>query len=336
MSATQRATQLLVRFPRTFRISAKQCMIPARGTFISIIPVNIILNRILFARTLLSRALLINILLVILLLSARLVLAEATHNLVLAESDQKPDMAETDQKPEADQKAEAGQKSEQSRKAKYWTLQYDLAYQKTRGNTRSYELRTEMNLTMKRPRDDLHLTASYAQGKAEDEVSADRRDFLTTYNHLVIKRAYVKAFFFYEKDRLRDISRRFQIGPTLGGKFYDTPKLFFSTDAGAIWDETKNGAGDTESKFKGLWNIDFSYEPVTDLKFEEKMRWTQGFHNLKASGFEVSSETNAYVPLYRKLFLKISLTEHYNDQPQQDYKKSDLAVITSLSYITHF
>ena len=195
-----------------------------------------------------------------------------------------------------------------------------------------------MNVTMKRPRDDLHLTASYAKGKTSDEISADQRNFLTKYNHLVIKRAYVTAFFLYEQDRIRDIARRLQIGPTFGNRFYDTPKLFFSSDAGTIWDETKNEAdnnesGNTESELKGLWNIDFFYKPVTDLKFEQKIRWTQ---DLKAGDFEVNSETNAYVHLYERLFLKISMIDHYNVRPDPDYKRNDLTVITSLSYIIHF
>jgi len=275
-------------------------MIPTRNNLVSIAPTSILLTGILLG------------------------ILSVSSPAVAAEPGQKP--------------AESGQKPGQDRKPQYWTLQYDLEYRKNSGNTRSYDLRTGINVAMKRLKDDLRLTASYAKGKTSDEVSVDRRDFLTKYNHLIIKKAYVTAFLFYEQDSIRDIARRFQIGPTFGCRFYDTPKLFFSSDAGAILDETKNESndnesGNTESELKGLWNIDFSYEPVTDLKFEERVRWTQ---YLRRSDFEVTSETSAYVPLYKRLFLKISLTDHYNTRPDPDYTKNDLTVITSLSYIIHF
>ncbi|MEW5803159.1 MAG: DUF481 domain-containing protein [bacterium] len=235
---------------------------------------------------------------------------------------------------DTDQETASDQKPAQNQKPKKWTLQYDLGYRQTSGNETSHDLRTELKVTLKRPKDDLRLTSSYARGEADGEVSADRRDFLAKYNRLFIKKAYWSAFLFYERDRVRDIKRRRQIGPAIGARFYDTEELFFSSDVGAVWDETTSDeSGDTDSELKGLWNVDFSYVPLPDLKFEEKIRWVQ---DLKTRNFEISSETSAYVPLYKKLFLKIGLTDNYVNEPQKDRKKNDLTILTSLSYVTHF
>ncbi|MEW6378152.1 MAG: DUF481 domain-containing protein [bacterium] len=249
---------------------------------------------------------------------------------------------------ESSRKPDEPKSGQQDQKPQYWTLRYDLEYRKDTGNTSSFDLRTGFDLSMKRPEDDLHLTSSYAKGKTDGEISADRMDLQAKYNRLVTKSTYVMAFLLYEQDKTRDIGRRWQIGPTVGKRFYDTPELFLSSDVGPIWDETRsapNGHVDLEASLKGLWNIDLSYIPFADVKFEQRIRSTIGLKTAddseetgdsKETAFEINSETSVYIPVYQRLFLKLSLIDHYNSQPQPDLKENDLSLVTSFSYLTHF
>lgn len=219
-------------------------------------------------------------------------------------------------------------------KPKYWTMQFDLGYQKTSGNSTSSDLRTEIKAKMKRQRDDLLLAASYARGKTEDEVSTDRWDLKSKYNHLLNKKVYGSAFFLFERDRVRDIDRRWQIGPGIGCRFYDTEKFSLSSDIGVVWEKTKYEPSGSESKLKGIWGIDFFYVPIANIKIEEIFRWVQS--STEGSDYEIISETGVYIPIYDNLFLKASLIDRYDNKPQPGLKKNDLTFLTSLSYITNF
>ncbi|HED00869.1 MAG TPA: DUF481 domain-containing protein [Proteobacteria bacterium] len=221
-----------------------------------------------------------------------------------------------------------------SERPKYWTMQFDLGYQKTSGNSTSNDLRTEIKARMKRQRDNLLLGAAYARGKTGDEVSTDRWDLRSKYSHLPNKKLYGSANFYLERNRVRDIDQRWQIGPAIGCRFYDTEKFFLSSDIGVVWEKTRYEPSGSESKLKGLLGIDFSYVPLADIRIEETFRWIQS--STEGSDYEISSETDVYIPIYDGLFLKASLIDRYDNKPQPGLKRNDLTFLTSLSYLTSF
>jgi putative salt-induced outer membrane protein YdiY len=221
-----------------------------------------------------------------------------------------------------------------SHSPKHWTMQYDLGYQQAKGNATISDLRTSLKLKVKRQRDDLLLATSYARGKTDGEVSADRWDIQSKYNRLLNSKLYGTTIFLLERDRLRDIDRRWQVGPGVGYRFYDTGILFLSTDIGTVWEKTRYEPAGSESKLKGFWGLDFFYVFWGGIKVEETFRWIQG--STEGSDYEINSETGLNVPLYENLFLKASLVNRYDNKPQPGLKKYDRSFITSLSYIASF
>jgi putative salt-induced outer membrane protein YdiY len=148
------------------------------------------------------------------------------------------------------------------------------------------------------------------------------------------KKIYRRGFFFFERDRVREIRRRFQTGPAIGYKFYDSDTMALSSDIGTLRDETRYESGESDSEFKGLWNIDFFYVFLSDIVLEEAFRWIQGFDN--GEDYEITSETSVSVPITGGFFLKASVMERYDNQPEPDLKKNDVTFILSLSYRTNF
>ena len=220
------------------------------------------------------------------------------------------------------------------KKPKYWILEYDLSYQQETGNISSDDFRTSLNVKKKKRKYNLFFEASYARGETEEEVSADRWDILFKYDHLMTKKIYRRGFFFLERDRVRVIDRRFQAGPAIGYRFYDKKTLSLSSDVGTIWEETKYENGNHESEFKGLWNIDFSYVPFSEITVEGTLRWIQGFD--EATDYEITSETSLSVPLMGGFFLKAGVIDRYDNKPQPGSKKNDTTLLVSLSYRTKF
>jgi putative salt-induced outer membrane protein YdiY len=220
------------------------------------------------------------------------------------------------------------------KKPQYWTLEFDLSYQLTSGNTTSDDFRTALNVKKKKQKYELIFAGSYAQAETEDEILADRWDLLHKYDHLMTKKIYRRGFLFFERDKVRDIDRRFQAGPAIGYRFYDTETLRLSSDMGTLRDETKYENGDSDSEFKGLWNVEFFFIFFSDVKFEEAFRWVQGFD--KEEDYEITSETSLSVPLGGGFSLKASVIERYDNQPQAGLKKNDLTSILALSCRTSF
>ena len=220
------------------------------------------------------------------------------------------------------------------KRPKYWTLEFDLAYQLTSGNTKSDDFRIAFDVKKKRPQYELIFAGSYARAATQEEVSADRWDLLFKYDHLMTQKIYRRGFFFFERDRVREIKRRFQTGPAIGYKFYDSDTMGMSSDIGTLREETRYESGASDSEFKGLWNIDFFYVFPSDMKIEEAFRWIQGFDNRQ--DYEITSETSGSVPITGGFFLKASVIERYDNQPEPDLKKNDVTFILSLSYRTNF
>ena len=152
------------------------------------------------------------------------------------------------------------------KKPKFWILEYDLSYQQKTGNISSDNFRTKLNVKKKHRKYNLVFEASYAHGETEEEVSADRWDILFNYDHMMTKNIYRRGFFFFERDCVIGIDRRFQAGPAIGYRFYDKETLSLSSDVGTIREETKYENYNHDSEFKGLWNIDFSYVPFSEIR----------------------------------------------------------------------
>ena len=220
------------------------------------------------------------------------------------------------------------------KKPKYWILEYDLSYQQENGNISSDYFRTSLNVKKKKRKYNLIFEASYAHGETEEEVSADRWDIFFKYDHLMTKKIYRRGFFFFERDRVKGIDRRFQAGPAIGYRFYDKETLSLSSDVGTLREETKYENGNHDSEFKGLWNIDFSYVPFPEIRFEAMFRWIQGFD--EARDYEINSEASLSVPLIGGFFLKAGVIDRYDNKPQPGVKRNDTTLLVSLSYRTKF
>lgn len=220
------------------------------------------------------------------------------------------------------------------KKARYWTLELDLSYQYTSGNTTSDDFRTALNVKRKKPNYELIFAGSYARAETEGEVSADRWDLLHKYDHLMTKRIYRRGFLFFERDKIRDIDKRFQAGPAIGYRFYDTGTLFLSSDIGTLREETTFEDGEHEGEFKGLWNIDFFYIFNSGIKAQEAFRWVQGFDDDK--DYEITSETGLSIPLIGVFFLKASVIDRYDNQPEPGLKRNDVTIVIALSCQTRF
>jgi len=220
------------------------------------------------------------------------------------------------------------------KKPKYWILEYDLSYQQKTGNISNDDFRTSLNVKKKKRKYNLVFEASYAHGETEEEVSADRWDILFKYDHLMTKKIYRRGFFFFERDRVIGIDRRFQTGPAIGYRFYDKETLSLSSDVGTLREETKYENGNHDSEFKGLWNIDFSYVPFPEIRVEAMFRWIQGFD--EATDYEITSEASLSVPLMGGFSLKTSIIDRYDNKPQPGMKRNDTTLLVSLSYRTKF
>ena len=220
------------------------------------------------------------------------------------------------------------------KKPKYWILEYDLSYQQETGNISSDDFRSSLNFKKKKRKYNFFLKASYAHGKTEEEISANRWDIFFKYDRLMTKKIYRRGFFFFERDHVKGIDRRFQVGPAIGYRFYDKETLSLSSDVGTIREETKYENGNHDSEFKGLWNIDFSYVPFPEIRFEAMFRWIQGFN--EARDYEITSEARLSVPLMGGFFLKAGVIDRYDNNPQPGVKRNDMTLLVSLSYRTKF
>jgi putative salt-induced outer membrane protein YdiY len=98
------------------------------------------------------------------------------------------------------------------------------------------------------------------QRDSNNEVDTKKQDmFQHEYNWLFRKGWYIGSTSTYERDPIRDLSRRFTFGALVGHDFLDNNDSFLTVKAGGGYTDEKLG-GEPSQGPVGLWELDFRFK----------------------------------------------------------------------------
>ena len=215
-----------------------------------------------------------------------------------------------------------------------WEGTVSLGANIDRGNTDESDFSVDATATRKVPGEELYFKLHSDYGETDGKVDTQEVTGMAKLKVFQTDRRYLFGVLFTEYDKFKDLENRssFYMGP--GYLFIDKEhtKVLGEIGIGIVSEFTKIETGTERNIDGGLW-----LHSEWTQQLSEKVDLITGvtlFPTLGDSGdFRVRLEGSLRSPLRNRWFLKLSLLDEYDNEPEgKDIEKNDLTFITSVEY----
>lgn len=176
---------------------------------------------------------------------------------------------------------------------------------------------TQMRLGDHRHSGDL----TFARDKTGD-VYTKKQDLLNySYNYIFADPWYLGATATYERDPIKDLDHRYQVGAIVGRDIINTDTQFLSINAGVGYSEEQYG-GVTESGATGLWDLRYRQD-FKDGAFAFFHNHNISQHFYGEDNLIFKSNTGFSFDIIKGVYTSISLRYDYETEPPAGNENED-------------
>jgi putative salt-induced outer membrane protein YdiY len=218
-----------------------------------------------------------------------------------------------------------------------WTGDVAAGLTSTHGNTKTEMISANANLSKRTENDRTQLTADYAKGKREDQVTGidetieDWWRAKGKYDYFFGKKFYTYVDGRYEKDDVAQLDRRVIIGGGGGYQWIESENMKFSTELGlaSLYEKFDN---QTESNSELSTQLGYNF----DKKLTKHTKLT---HDLtyyptiqKFSDYFLTSTAGIRADFSKSFFVNFKTIFNYDETPAIGSQKTDVKYFMGLGY----
>ena len=219
----------------------------------------------------------------------------------------------------------------ESEKEPLWEVTGAASSGLSRGNADATNYGLQALAKYKKDYNEGHIGADFFFSENNDINTTNSLRIFSQYNHILDKKWLIGTFGTFLTDDIAEIDYRFDTGVTLGYYFVknDNTKLSLEVGPGYTWEEQ---GGDADSYFSLRLAQRFEHKLNKEFRI-----WQSAILTPEASDFDFDNtlfiaEAGLEILLTKEWSLRTTLRYQYDNAPAEDRDKSDLMLLTGLSY----
>ncbi len=211
-----------------------------------------------------------------------------------------------------------------------WKTTAALGFTLTQGNSDTVLINADLLGLKKWERNELSAKLNGSYGQAESEKNNEVLQVMAQYNRLLGE----ADFYFYGKgdllhDAVADVEYRFIASFGAGYYLVNRDKMKLSAEVGPGYILEKLGAGNNDY-FKLRVGERFDYQISERARLWQSAEWLPEAADF--ANYLLIAEIGVESDLTKKMSLRVSLRDNYDNRPAPGRKSNDLRLITGLGY----
>ncbi|MDA7679601.1 DUF481 domain-containing protein, partial [Akkermansiaceae bacterium] len=216
-----------------------------------------------------------------------------------------------------------------TKKDPLWEITGAASIGLAQGNTNSNNYGLQALATYKKDQNEGHLGADFFYSENNGTATTNSLRIFSQYNHLIGNQWFIGTFSSFLNNEIADLDYRFDTGVTLGYYFFknDKTKLSLETGLGYTWENQDKLRSDY---FSLRLAQNFEHKFNKELKIWQSTILTPKASDLGDTLF--IAEAGIQILLTEDWSLRTALRYQYDSTPAGSQDKSDILLLTGLSY----
>ncbi|MDA7914617.1 DUF481 domain-containing protein, partial [Akkermansiaceae bacterium] len=216
-----------------------------------------------------------------------------------------------------------------TKKDPLWEITGAASIGLAQGNTNSNNYGLQALATYKKDQNEGHLGADFFYSENNGTATTNSLRIFSQYNHLIGNQWFIGTFSSFLNNEIADLDYRFDTGVTLGYYFFknDKTKLSLETGPGYTWENQDKLRSDY---FSLRLAQNFEHKFNKELKIWQSTILTPKASDLGDTLF--IAEAGIQILLTEDWSLRTALRYQYDSTPAGSQDKSDILLLTGLSY----
>ena len=216
-----------------------------------------------------------------------------------------------------------------TKKDPLWEITGAASIGLAQGNTNSNNYGLQALATYKKDQNEGHLGADFFYSENNGNATTNSLRIFSQYNHLIGNQWFIGTFSSFLNNEIADLDYRFDTGVTLGYYFFknDKTKLSLETGPGYTWENQDKLRSDY---FSLRLAQNFEHKFNKELKIWQSTILTPKASDLGDTLF--IAEAGIQILLTEDWSLRTALRYQYDNTPAGSQDKSDILLLTGLSY----
>jgi putative salt-induced outer membrane protein YdiY len=200
--------------------------------------------------------------------------------------------------------------------------------ERKKGNTDTANINVDLRMEYATDVHRVGLSGKESYGENDGEKETDNGRMLFEYDRNLDSRFYVQASVAPEYDDIADVKYRVISGLGVGYYFIKKEQTRFAADIGPSY--VVEEVGDDRKNYWALrltWKARHLFENAGEIWFEG--RYVPRLEDLE--DYLLTAELGAEAPFYKRIGLRVVMTDNYAGRPAEDKKNNDFVLSTAVS-----
>ena len=213
-----------------------------------------------------------------------------------------------------------------------WTGEVMLNGKITGGDSKTQEAGLEFKLDKEWKTDRLHFLGEYMYGREQNtstgiwSTSDDFGNVYGKYTHDVYEELYVDVNAKALHDQLAELRYRLSPAAGIGYRWFDEPKLEFSTDIGIAYNDERFSTFGGRSFWGPQLEYEVQWKPVKRLRLFNTLEYYPSFADLTGN-FLLDTQAGFHVTMWTHSFIELRGEYHHDTEPAASAKTGEYRFI---------